>query len=250
MITLFRRIRQKLIDSGSVTKYLLYAIGEILLVVIGILIALQVNNWNEKRQMESEEIRVLNVLKADLERAITEGEEYLAIDSMNMAPLKIFLVEPDWESILDREGKADSLITFSVFNVENEVPLIQVREDLKNSGSSSIISSQEIRNKLVELDNKLEVLEFQIADKMTIQQIRVDEVLFKYFNLQKMVKENITHEPHEDEWSPDLFKVLDDREARNILSLKLTISEYVFESRRQLQLTLKELVILIGHELS
>ena len=45
MITLFRRIRQELIESGSFTKYLLYAIGEILLVVIGILIALQVNNW-------------------------------------------------------------------------------------------------------------------------------------------------------------------------------------------------------------
>jgi len=47
MITLFRNIRQKLIASGSITKYLLYAIGEILLVVIGILTALQVNNWNE-----------------------------------------------------------------------------------------------------------------------------------------------------------------------------------------------------------
>jgi hypothetical protein len=46
-IPLFRRIREKLIASGSITKYLLYAIGEILLVVIGILIALQVNNWNE-----------------------------------------------------------------------------------------------------------------------------------------------------------------------------------------------------------
>ena len=50
MITLFRRIRQKLIDSGNITKYLLYAIGEIMLVVIGILIALQINNWNENRK--------------------------------------------------------------------------------------------------------------------------------------------------------------------------------------------------------
>ncbi|MFN1835218.1 DUF6090 family protein [Balneola sp. MJW-20] len=49
MITLFRRIREQLIRSGSLTKYLLYAAGEILLVVIGILIALQVNNWNEER---------------------------------------------------------------------------------------------------------------------------------------------------------------------------------------------------------
>ncbi|MDX1591319.1 MAG: DUF6090 family protein [Balneolaceae bacterium] len=66
MITIFRRIRQKLIDSGSVTKYMVYAIGEILLVVIGILIALQVNNWNEERKQEQEALQVLG----DLERSI------------------------------------------------------------------------------------------------------------------------------------------------------------------------------------
>ena len=47
MITIFRRVRKKLIEQDNVRKYLFYAIGEILLVVAGILIALQVNNWNE-----------------------------------------------------------------------------------------------------------------------------------------------------------------------------------------------------------
>ena len=46
MINLFRKTRQKLIKENRVSKYLLYAIGEILLVMIGILMALQVNNWN------------------------------------------------------------------------------------------------------------------------------------------------------------------------------------------------------------
>jgi hypothetical protein len=56
MIKFFRRIRQKLVTenkpalpAGRFSKYLLYAIGEILLVIIGILIALQINNWNDKR---------------------------------------------------------------------------------------------------------------------------------------------------------------------------------------------------------
>lgn len=66
MITFFRRIRQKLIDSGSVTKYLLYAIGEILLVVIGILIALQVNNWNENRKVRASEAEILKNLRIEL----------------------------------------------------------------------------------------------------------------------------------------------------------------------------------------
>ncbi|WP_348719101.1 DUF6090 family protein [uncultured Algoriphagus sp.] len=50
MISFFRKIRQKLLTQNRVTRYLIYAFGEIFLVVIGILIALQVNNWKEKRK--------------------------------------------------------------------------------------------------------------------------------------------------------------------------------------------------------
>ena len=50
MIKFFSKIRQNLLNEGKTTKYLKYAIGEIVLVVIGILIALQINNWNEQRK--------------------------------------------------------------------------------------------------------------------------------------------------------------------------------------------------------
>ncbi len=55
MLKFFRTIRRRLLDSGSLQKYLVYAIGEILLVVIGILIAIPVNNWNQKRIERSKE---------------------------------------------------------------------------------------------------------------------------------------------------------------------------------------------------
>jgi len=54
MLTFFKRIRKGLLGEGAVSKYLLYAFGEILLVMIGILLALQVNNWNETRSKRSE----------------------------------------------------------------------------------------------------------------------------------------------------------------------------------------------------
>jgi len=85
MITLFRRIRQQLIDSGNITKYLLYAVGEILLVVIGILIALQVNNWNEGRldanKVESYRSALIADLQADNESYQTDIDslEYFTI---------------------------------------------------------------------------------------------------------------------------------------------------------------------------
>lgn len=68
MILLFRKIRQSLLQQQKITQYLAYAIGEIFLVVIGILIALQINTWNEGRKTRSYELKMLKELKATLER--------------------------------------------------------------------------------------------------------------------------------------------------------------------------------------
>lgn len=69
MINLFKKIRQRLVQENRFTRYLLYAIGEIFLVVIGILIALQINNWNEEQKLISKErellIYVLENIKTD-----------------------------------------------------------------------------------------------------------------------------------------------------------------------------------------
>lgn len=68
MIKFFRHIRQQLIQENQMGKYFKYAIGEIVLVVIGILIALQINNWNEERKLGLYETQLLKQLKVDLEQ--------------------------------------------------------------------------------------------------------------------------------------------------------------------------------------
>jgi len=72
MLKFFRKIRKKLIEQNNVRKYLLYATGEILLVVIGILIALQVNNWNEERKLKLLEVSYYESLLQDLQTDSTE----------------------------------------------------------------------------------------------------------------------------------------------------------------------------------
>ncbi|WP_445386497.1 DUF6090 family protein [Robiginitalea sp. IMCC44478] len=67
MIPVLRNFRRQLMNNNQLSKYFLYAIGEILLVVIGILIALQVNNWNEQRVREQEALRVMQDLAASIE---------------------------------------------------------------------------------------------------------------------------------------------------------------------------------------
>ena len=68
MIKFFRKIRQNLLSEGKTGKYLKYAVGEIVLVVIGILIALSINNWNESNKLKKEETLYLKRLKIDLEK--------------------------------------------------------------------------------------------------------------------------------------------------------------------------------------
>ncbi len=73
MIKFFRKIRQKTLTENKFGKYLTYAIGEIILVVIGILIALSINNWNEDRKAKTYENQVYNQIYDDL---ITDCSRY------------------------------------------------------------------------------------------------------------------------------------------------------------------------------
>ena len=67
MIKFFRKIRQNLLIKNQTGKYFKYAIGEIILVVIGILIALQINNWNEQQKIRAYEITMLKEVSAALQ---------------------------------------------------------------------------------------------------------------------------------------------------------------------------------------
>lgn len=68
MLAFFRIIRRKLIEKSAVRKYIIYALGEVTLVVLGILIAIQVNNWNEDRKEEAQ----TNTYLSNLKTAVTD----------------------------------------------------------------------------------------------------------------------------------------------------------------------------------
>jgi len=94
MIKFFRRIRQKLITEGKLSRYILYAIGEIVLVMIGILLALQVSNWNDKGKDRIKEATYLNNIKDDLQNDI---DELNTLINANYLRLSIFkLIDPDF----------------------------------------------------------------------------------------------------------------------------------------------------------
>ena len=75
MIKFFRKIRLKLLTENKFSTYLLYAIGEIILVVIGILIALQINNWNEAQKGKMKATTILEAIRSDMVKDLELIEE-------------------------------------------------------------------------------------------------------------------------------------------------------------------------------
>ena len=120
MIKFFRKIRQNLLSENKTGKYLKYAIGEIVLVVIGILIALSINNWNEGRKDQTQELKYLIGIKSDLEVDLVRIEvaihrynrkisELYFLDSTfnllkNFTPIKYSINEISVRSIINRNA--------------------------------------------------------------------------------------------------------------------------------------------------
>ncbi len=91
MFRFFRKIRQQLLSQNKISKYLLYAIGEIVLVVIGILIALQINNWNEKiKTQENVQAQLINVIDA-IESDVKSYENLLSQEGFRFHAVKYLL---------------------------------------------------------------------------------------------------------------------------------------------------------------
>ena len=86
----FRNLRKTIMREGKTGKYLKYAIGEILLVMIGILLALQVNNWNEKRKMHAELDNILRIISYDMETDTLVANQVISYyDAHNKNSLRI-----------------------------------------------------------------------------------------------------------------------------------------------------------------
>ena len=142
MIKFFRKIRQQLVSDNRFNRYLLYAIGEILLIVIGILIALQINNWNEERKSRNELSKFLISIKYELEQDIIFYQELI-------------------ESNLDRVDFLSSLSRgeYDIIELERTSYVISKNFDprqfgtsyytIKENGQLNDIKNEDLKNQMI-----------------------------------------------------------------------------------------------------
>ncbi|MFD1314912.1 DUF6090 family protein [Namhaeicola litoreus] len=165
MIKFFRNIRKQLILGGKTARYLKYAIGEIVLVMIGILLALQVNNWNEQRKIRQKEVQMLIALKEDMQANIDNLQEGIrTINEVNQNNLKIISF---FEDKTPHDASMNEYFTnfwgfwdpdFSYASYEN----------LKSQGLD-LISNSDLRKAIVNLfDVEMDMLDIAEMERMNI----------------------------------------------------------------------------------
>lgn len=147
MIRFFRRIRKQLLSENSLRKYLVYAMGEILLVMLGILLALQVSNWNQNRADRNDERIALANLKEDFEFNRTAIKSIID-ETVNVVEACVLLINHTGNKYTPaHEINVDSLLLQTI-NSYKFYPQNGFLDDLINSGNLDIIQEVQLRNLL------------------------------------------------------------------------------------------------------
>lgn len=131
MFKFFRKIRQNLLMENKTGKYLKYAIGEMILVVLGILIALQINNWNEARKSKSTEVYVLTEILSNLSEDAVILKDIIAQRQkakLSVAAMLKYLPTAD----INKDRLEKDVVNFLTF--ERYFPIINAYEVLKAKG--------------------------------------------------------------------------------------------------------------------
>lgn len=163
MIRMFRNIRDRLLQQGNIRKYALYATGEILLIVAGILIALQVNNWNEERMQQEVKNSYLNALLLELndDHGIYNRTEN-TINRMEEAGRYVLPYFKDVDKVIE-----DSLTFFTEFHMtyidHASFPDPVVWEELQNSGNLNLFQTEDILTDLYDYYSYLETMKSSYA---------------------------------------------------------------------------------------
>jgi hypothetical protein len=233
MISFFRRIRQKMLSENKLSKYLIYAFGEIILVVIGILIALQINNANENLKKLQFEITILENIKEDILADKLDFElnlNYIKVEIANEQRLLDFMFnkvphQTDDISFIDALG-IDMLVVFHNASFNN----------LQNN-DIGLISNNDLYKKLTRFydfyESGLKELENDHEYANTYKEkLFYFKKHFKVINHKTKIEIGKGHEADIDTWKQDFKRY--DFEIKNVESLfsdeefKILLAESLF----------------------
>jgi hypothetical protein len=151
MIRMFRRLRADLVHDGKARSYLAYALGEILLVIVGIVIALQVNNWNEERLEQRQVRRHAHALIKDLERDIEMAAPIMRQIDLSLKNIRAL-------DTYTRGKRLDQLDNLDLYQLTSDIGYRSYEwhrgafEQMKNAGTLQQIRNFDLASKITAYD--------------------------------------------------------------------------------------------------
>ena len=172
MIKLFRKIRQKMLTESNFKKYLIYALGEILLVMIGISLAFQVSNWDNNRIKRNAEIRFYENIKEQIQddKGLIQSQKDFNNHFMTQFKYASEIIEDNDRSKLDTLGLiVRNLSQYSDFDKQGNI-----YETMVNSGQINLLQNHKIVNGIRELEemyiyiNRMESIHYDVMMNHTV----------------------------------------------------------------------------------
>lgn len=256
MIKIFREIRQHMLNENKTSRYFKYAIGEIILVVIGILIALQINTWNENRKATNEEIKILKALHADFKVSKDRIEETMSwqqkVIDYSIILMNIHERQDEKEFIYfdTHLDSLENLIGFGTTWYRTE-PVTGAYNALISAGKVDLIKNEKLRQLLAQFSADLESgFEDQQSAMalLTILHNDVSDFILKISGNQSRTRDGLNPRKH------DTLKVSKKYFSKNSYFGNLHTKFYIERNRVRRQKSLldqtNEVIEIIEQELS
>jgi hypothetical protein len=225
MIKFFRKIRQNLLKEGKTARYFKYAIGEIVLVVIGILIALQINNWNQQQSDNKKQSQYLRSIVFDLKKQLGNIEYQLKEEEDNLSEIEKLLSYYNENNGFNLNQT--SLNYFSgVFDRTTYVVSRATYTELVSTGDIRLISNKKISNAIVVYYQDMQRRELIIQKNNDIKDFVMNPILIRNIGLtskgllKNQDKEGVSLSPQLEQTNTNLLDKNRLFEVVNVIKLK------------------------------
>ena len=179
MIRFFRKMRLEQLSENKLGKYFFYALGEIILVVVGILIAIQINGWNERRKNNKKEEALLVELHKESKENLRQFEENKKAYLHSLTACSVVLRNV---STMEHKASLDSIMAFGprMFRGITFDPSNGVVESLLSTGEIQLIRNDSLRNYIITWKDVLKDFQEEEENSRFLWKNRVEPYLIEH----------------------------------------------------------------------
>lgn len=257
MLKFFRKIRQQLISenlpdrqAGNFSKYLLYAIGEILLVMVGILLALQVNNWNEANKIKKVELNYLKSLNYQFRQNLLELNTVDSLIKMQLGAAREMLKHTGPNASIANDSLFTILYHNSFKDFHQFLPSSGAIDEITNTGNLSIFSNTDLRDFLASWKSKMAMVkEQEVESRNTLDQTQ--NFMRDYGNFRTQIhKTSSALNLGKTKFNTKNSQLLSDEKFENHIALFIGINNNLLENHYQtIRKEIESVIIIIDGEL-